>query len=69
MNKDKLKDSVNNFWDKNIVPTLVDYIKIPNKSPSFDKNWKKNGHMDKVLRLASKWTKKHLPKNGKIIVK
>jgi len=69
MDKEKLKNNVTTFWDKNIIPTLVDYIKIPNKSPSFDKNWKKNGHMDKVLRLATKWTEKHLPKNGKITIK
>ena len=60
MNKNELKTNVNDFWNNYIIPTLVKYIKIPNKSPSFDKDWKKNGYMDKVLNLAKKWTKEHL---------
>jgi len=35
-------------FTSSIVPTLVDYIKIPNKSAMFDPDWKKNGHMDKA---------------------
>ena len=64
-----LEKSINNFWDSNITPTLTEYIKIPNKSPSFDPDWKKNGHMDKVLKLATNWTKKHLPSGGSITIK
>ena len=26
-------------WDQEIVPQLVDYIRIPNKSPMFDADW------------------------------
>ena len=52
INNEKLKTQVNQFWDVHITPTLFDYIKIPNKSPAFDKDWKKNGHMDKVLDMA-----------------
>ncbi len=64
-----LEKSINSFWDSNITPTLTEYIKIPNKSPSFDPDWKKNGHMDKVLKLATNWTKKHLPSGGSITIK
>ena len=39
MNSKNLKSHIHNFWDSEIVPTLVDYIKIPNKSPSFDPDW------------------------------
>jgi len=49
MNKDQLQSSINTFWDNHIISTLIDYIKIPNKSPAFDSNWKSNGHMDRVL--------------------
>jgi acetylornithine deacetylase/succinyl-diaminopimelate desuccinylase-like protein len=65
----KIQFEVDSFWDTHITPTLTEYIKIPNKSPSFDKKWKKNGHMDKVLKLATDWTKKHLPKNANLIIK
>jgi acetylornithine deacetylase/succinyl-diaminopimelate desuccinylase-like protein len=44
-----------------ITPTLIDYIKIPNKSPMFDREWKAHGHMDKAVELLSGWAKQHLP--------
>lgn len=69
MNGKKLKKHVDNFWEEHIVPTLFEYIKIPNKSPSFDKNWKENGYMDQVLQLAKKWVEKHLPNNSKLLIK
>jgi acetylornithine deacetylase/succinyl-diaminopimelate desuccinylase-like protein len=50
---------VNAFWDAHIVPTITDYIRIPNKSPAFDPNWEANGHMEAVLRLALDWLDKH----------
>ena len=27
------------IWDEEIIPALTDYIRIPNKSPSFDADW------------------------------
>jgi acetylornithine deacetylase/succinyl-diaminopimelate desuccinylase-like protein len=47
------------FWDDAIVPTLVDYIKIPAKSPHFDKAWRKNGYIDAAVELAASWCRKH----------
>ena len=69
MNPDDLKKHIHGFWDSEIVPTLVDYIKIPNKSPSFDPDWEKHGHMDKVLNLAADWTEKHKPIGSEMIIK
>jgi acetylornithine deacetylase/succinyl-diaminopimelate desuccinylase-like protein len=42
-------------WDEEIVPALTDYIAIPAKSPMFDLDWEKNGHIDKVVRDAAAW--------------
>ena len=42
-------------WDRSIVPTLVEYVKIPNKSPAFDRDWKRNGHMDRAVELIAAW--------------
>ncbi len=36
-------------WDGDIVPQLVEYIRIPNKSPMFDAQWKENGYMDDAV--------------------
>jgi len=69
MNSDILNKYITNFWDNKIVPTLVEYIKIPNKSPSFDPDWEKHGHMEQVLKLAVAWTEKNKPEGSELIVK
>lgn len=48
-------ETIDRTWGKSIIPTLSDYIKIPNKSPSFDKDWQKNGYMDQAINLLKKW--------------
>src|SRR5688572_5313802 len=47
------------FWDEAIVPALVDYIRIPAKSPHFDSAWAKNGHIDAAVKLAADWCRRH----------
>ncbi len=44
-------------WEESIIPKLADYIRIPNKSPHFDPDWGKHGHMDKAVRLLEDWCK------------
>jgi acetylornithine deacetylase/succinyl-diaminopimelate desuccinylase-like protein len=44
-------------WDAEIVPRLVDYIRIPAKSPHFDSAWEANGHIERVIRLAEQWAR------------
>ena len=69
MNTKILKSSIDTFWDNHILPAIIDYIKIPNKSPAFDPNWKVNGHMDRVLKMATEWAEKHLPENAVLSTK
>lgn len=59
MNQERLQNFVSQFWDAQILPTLKDYITIPNKSPEFDKKWQENGHMNRVLELVKSWLEKH----------
>ncbi len=47
------------FWDDAIVPALVDYIRIPAKSPHFDKDWARHGHIDAAVKLAADWCRQH----------
>ena len=42
-------------WDDDIVGQLSDYIAIPAKSPAFDPDWAKHGHIDTVMRHAAAW--------------
>ena len=48
-NDSQLQERINRTWDKSIVPSLVEYIKIPNKSPSFEPAWEELGHMEQAL--------------------
>jgi acetylornithine deacetylase/succinyl-diaminopimelate desuccinylase-like protein len=42
-------------WDSSILPALSDYVRIPNKSPAFDPEWKARGHMDRAVELIASW--------------
>ncbi|HLU13017.1 MAG TPA: M20 family metallopeptidase [Arenimonas sp.] len=44
-------------WDGDIVPQLVEYIRIPNKSPMFDPQWKQNGYMDAATKQLADWAR------------
>jgi acetylornithine deacetylase/succinyl-diaminopimelate desuccinylase-like protein len=44
-------------WDDDIVPQLVEYIRIPNKSPMFDAEWVQHGYMDDAVRLMEAWAR------------
>jgi len=49
------------LWDEAITPTLVDYIRIPNKSPAFDPDWQAHGYMDEAVTLLETWARQRLP--------
>ena len=59
---------VDEQFASSIVPTLVDYIKIPNKSAMFDPEWKQHGHMDGAVELFAGWARKHLPDGAQLEV-
>ena len=42
-------------WQDAIVPQLVEYIRIPNKSPLFDEDWQAHGYMDEAVDLIETW--------------
>jgi len=69
MHTDQLQSYLDKFWDNEIIPTLTEYIKIPNKSPAFDPDWEKTGHMENALKLAVNWAEKHRPENSVLHVK
>ena len=55
-----IKAFIDRMWDAEIVPTLVDYIRIPNKSPAFDADWAAHGHMDKAVDLLEAWARRKI---------
>lgn len=58
MDTTKTDRLVSDAWDSDIVPQLIEYIRIPNKSPMFDADWQKNGYMDVATDLMADWAKK-----------
>ena len=65
----KIKSNFNTLahqWDHEIIPLLEDYIRIPCKSPLFDKNWQANGYMSAAMQLVKQWCEKQPIKNKKI---
>jgi acetylornithine deacetylase/succinyl-diaminopimelate desuccinylase-like protein len=57
MDDAKLKRFIDPFWEEQILPTLTDYIGIPNKSPAFDPDWEKRGHMRDAVALFEGWAR------------
>ncbi|MEX2150679.1 MAG: M20/M25/M40 family metallo-hydrolase [Steroidobacteraceae bacterium] len=51
----RAQQSTADRFRESIVRRLCDYIRIPNKSPLFDANWQKNGHMDRAAELMADW--------------
>jgi len=59
MNPPPVTRGIAQLWDDSIVPALVDYIRIPAKSPHFDPDWQKNGHIDAAVNHAEQWCRRN----------
>ena len=58
----KTEAFVTEEWLGSAIPTLEEYIKIPNQSPTFDPEWATNGLQEKVVELFVDWVKsKNVP--------
>ena len=55
MNASAIAAFADQAWDEEIVPALTDYIAVPAKSPMFDADWQRNGHIERVVRDAARW--------------
>ncbi|HVL57041.1 MAG TPA: M20 family metallopeptidase [Burkholderiaceae bacterium] len=55
MNVSDLRPLIDSQWHESLLPRLVDYIRIPAKSPAFDPDWQANGHLDAAIALAHDW--------------
>lgn len=61
-NSQRLYEFVCQQWQEEILPSLCDYIKIPNKSPHFDAQWQEHGYMEQAVTHIADWCKAHAPK-------
>ena len=46
---------VEQYWERDVLPTLQDYVRIPNVSAAYDADWKAHGHMDRAVELIRQW--------------
>ena len=60
MDTNRLKQFVDPFWDDSILPSITEYIRIPNKSPAFDPQWVEHGYMEDAVTLMVAWAKPQL---------
>jgi acetylornithine deacetylase/succinyl-diaminopimelate desuccinylase-like protein len=57
MENTRTRGFVDHVWEASVLPTLIDYIRIPNKSPLFDPEWQAHGHMDRALDRIVNWSR------------
>ena len=50
-------------WDDEIVPQLIEYVKLPAKSPSFETDWKRAGQIQRAILQAQKFVAAQPVKN------
>lgn len=58
MDQVSVQKFVDEVWGDSIVPELVEYIKIPAKSPHFDADWEKNGYIEDATQQIFSWCRK-----------
>ena len=55
LDSQKTVDFIHQQWDESVTPELIEYIRIPNKSPAFDPDWEQNGYMEQVIEQFKDW--------------
>jgi acetylornithine deacetylase/succinyl-diaminopimelate desuccinylase-like protein len=68
MDSTQAKSLIDTLWSESIVPELVEYVRIPNKSPVFDPDWEAHGHMEKAVQLMRRWAEAHAPSGSTVEV-
>ncbi len=64
----RLGATADSAWSESAVPALVEYIRIPNKSPMFDAHWREHGHMERAMELIESWCRQHAPAGAELEV-
>lgn len=64
----KTLEFINQHWEESILPSLCDYIRVPNLSPMFDANILTNGYQEQAMDILVKWVEKQGIKGMKLEV-
>jgi acetylornithine deacetylase/succinyl-diaminopimelate desuccinylase-like protein len=60
MDSIRIRDFVEELWEDAVLPTLSEYIRIPNKSPAFDPDWETHGYMEDAVSLLEAWARQRI---------
>jgi acetylornithine deacetylase/succinyl-diaminopimelate desuccinylase-like protein len=58
MDTAKTRKFVAKMWEDSVIPELMEYVRIPNKSPLYDPQWQERGYMDKAVSLIEQWCRR-----------
>jgi len=56
----RLRSYIEDRWNRDALPTLIEYIAIPCVSPAFEPRWEEFGHMVRAAELFANWAREHL---------
>jgi hypothetical protein len=68
MDISKAKGYIDTAWSDSILPQLVEYVRIPNKSPIFDREWETHGYMEQAVQLMQRWAQAEAPAGSTVEV-
>lgn len=57
MDLSQVRRTIDEQWDTSVLERLQAFVRIPNKSPVFDKDWEQHGHMERAVQLIADWCK------------
>ena len=57
MNLADLRALLDARWNDDLVPRLIDYVRVPAKSPMFDAGWAERGELASVVDEACRWAR------------
>ncbi len=55
MDLERAANRIDSLWIDSITDELVEYVRIPAKSPHFDADWAANGHIDAAVEHIVRW--------------
>ena len=58
MDTAKTQMFVGKMWRDSVIPELMEYIRVPNKSPLYDPQWQEQGHVDEAVSLIEQWCRR-----------
>ena len=68
MDTNSARTQIDRTWDESILPELVEYVRIPNKSIAYDRDWEANGHMERAVQHMRRWAEAHAPTGSTVEV-